>query len=247
MRLVMTGWSIGIGARRLAAPRGAALAERLVGAAVALVAAGIAATVAHLVIDLAGDVLLPRDSYDFVAHHSRAVAVVGALALTAAALLHVLDVALAEARGGDGISLRAVFDNAVPRRTPWRFVALTVVGAILGLMAMEAFDSLASHGTMDDIGDLFGGSLWLGLGIAIPIAGLTGGLVWRAARFVAESHRAIVHAVAVLFAIAGGQPPPGARPCGGVTPMPTPHRRAMILARHAGKRAPPRLRRVDLT
>ncbi|MBV8490510.1 MAG: hypothetical protein JO199_08275 [Candidatus Eremiobacteraeota bacterium] len=143
---------------------------------VALVAA-VAAACAHVVIDVAGDYLLVRDAYDGIAHQSRGlllgIAGVCALVLLARALFDALD-----RRCVSTSSLLASIREAIG--APWRFAAETAALTIVLLGAMEYFDCAALGIRVEDVGELFGGSLLLGLTSAIACGVLTG---WLAQRF----------------------------------------------------------------
>lgn len=210
---------------------------RLLCFALVLIAAGLAAFIAHVAIDVAGDYLLPRDSYDFVTHHSRAVAIAGSLVLAATVTLRVFGVALDQARGAR-ISLRAVLDHAL-FPTPWRFVALVVAATLCALGAMESLDTLARDAKIDDLADMFGSSVWLGLGIAMPTAALIGALVRHVVQRVARSSAVLVRALGALLATARNRSNSSERPPR-TAEVPTPPTRGSILARREGKRAPPR-------
>lgn len=217
---------------------------RVLSLALVLIAAGVAAFIAHVAIDVAGDYLLPRDSYDFVTHHSRAVAIAGSFVLAATVMLRVFDVALAQARGAR-LSLRAVLDHAISP-TPWRFVALVVAATLGTLGAMDSLDTLARDGKVDDIADMLGGSIWLGLGIATPTAALIGSLVWHVVARVARSSAVLVRALGALFATARSRSNSSERPSR-TSWVPTARSRGSILARREGKRAPPRPGNAALT
>lgn len=213
------------------------------GLALVLMAAGVAAFIAHVAIDVAGDYLLPHDSYDFVTHHSRAVAIAGSLLLAATVTLRVFDVALDQARGAR-ISLRAVLDHALSP-TPWRFIALVIVAALCTLGAMESLDTFARDGSLDDLADLLGGSVWLGLGIATPTAVLIGALLWHVVRRIARSSAVLVRVLGALLATARNRSNLNDR-LHRRAAVPAPRNRGSILARREGKRAPPRLANAAL-
>lgn len=141
----------------------------LAAAALALLCgAALAAACAHLAIDLAGDVLLAHDTYDGVGHDARSVFGAAGLAAAFAAAFRLL---LGALDGGSTARRRLgeLRRDLLPR-LGWRFVGATVAGAILALVAMEIFDQRAAGRPIDDLGDLLGGSVALGLTI-VTLAG----------------------------------------------------------------------------
>jgi hypothetical protein len=127
-------------------------------ATLVLLAGATAAVFAHVAIDLSGDVLLARDTYDGVDHHSRALFVGIALVLAAIFALRFI----AEALGRRSSSL-------LPKTCGAGFVALVVLTSIGLLAGMEAYDALASGVRIDGLEDLLGGSFVLGASCTIAI------------------------------------------------------------------------------
>jgi hypothetical protein len=101
---------------------------------------------------------------------------------------------------------------------------------------MEALDTWFAGGRIDDFGDLFGGSLALGLGIVLPTAGLAAGLIWRLLRAVADADAAIVRVLIALFV---WRAPGGSGLFGSMWRAIAPPRSASPPAHRAGTRAPP--------
>jgi len=132
----------------------------------ALAAGATAAAVAHWAIDAAGDVLLAHDTYDGLAHHSRAGFLGLAILLAALAFLRYLWQAYHRRAG----SMRV---PALP------FVASVVMMSVLGTIAMEAIDAAAAGVAIDGIDDIFGGSLALGLSATV-LTGIVSALFARA-------------------------------------------------------------------
>jgi hypothetical protein len=195
-----------------------------------------AALLAHVGIDLAGDFLLARDTYDGIDHRSRSEVFVIAVALGSGALIRALWLALDEARTGrlrSRPSFEAVFGDR-----PWRFALAVVALTIPALAAMECVDILAEGGRVDDPTDLLGGSAWLGLGLTMPIAVLVALVVRSIAKLVMGSHRALVTVISRLFALLARLAPrvekSALEPGVGV-----PFRGRSILSRRSGKRGPP--------
>jgi hypothetical protein len=193
-----------------------------------------AALLAHVGIDSAGDRLLAHDAYDDVAHGSRAAAFAGALFVFAGLALRLLCAGLDQARGA-GTTLRRAIEPAIGN-SPWRFVALVVALSPALLACMEALDTWFAGGRIDDFGDLFGGSLALGLGIVLPTAGLAAGLIWRLLRAVADADAAIVRVLIALFV---WRAPGGSGLFGSMWRAIAPPRSASPPAHRAGTRAPP--------
>jgi hypothetical protein len=119
-----------------------------------------AALVAHVTIDVLGDYLLPHDTYDGLDHSSRDLVGFGTLLITLLGAAFAAGAAVREARGSENAFCRAL-RSALPHHT-LRFTAGTVAAATLALCTMEFGDALFAHQTVDDVGDLFGGSVLLG-------------------------------------------------------------------------------------
>lgn len=130
-----------------------------------LFAASIAALAAHVGIDILGDVLLPHDTYDDIAHQSRAVMAYTALTIVCGVTIRLLFAALDAARAAPrSRSARAVVDARLIRA----YTALVVVAAFILLIGMEFVDLAAAGHPCDDVGDLLGGSIWLGVAVTLP-------------------------------------------------------------------------------
>jgi hypothetical protein len=211
-----------------------------------LFAASVAALASHWLIDVSGDYLVDRDTYDTVAHGSRSAICAASLVLIAALALRFLFSVANEARG-ERRSLGSALSAALPPALP--FAALVSGVACALVAAMEGLDVLQSGTEGDDAGDLpaalFGGSLWLGGGSTLLCSLLAAWMVRAAARYFASVRHAIVAAVAALLA-----PSPAERARRRLVlalrlrPQPL---RAGVLARRAGKRAPPqRARHIKL-
>jgi hypothetical protein len=127
---------------------------------VPLCAALFAALCAHNAIDLAGDYLLPHDTYDDIAHVSRTLFGGATVALVAVVLGIAFRGAIHEASGRE-----AAFCDALgalgPKDARWFFGIVTGLTIVL-VLAMQSLDCLLAGTEIDDIGDLFGGSLLLG-------------------------------------------------------------------------------------
>jgi uncharacterized membrane protein len=197
------------------------------------VAGALAAAAAHVIIDVAGDYVLVRDAYDGLAHHSRALllAIVGVAVLIGAvrAVFEVLD-----RRCSSTTRLLAAVRDALG--DPVRFALASAAVATIALVGMESFDCSLT-GRIDDVGDLFGGSVALGASTAIAAGALFGWLLHRFVRLIAHYETPIVAFIAAAFNL-------------GTFAMPLPLRHArfdalrapdcaVLLTRQGRKRGPP--------
>ncbi|MGA8534320.1 MAG: hypothetical protein WB615_09465 [Candidatus Tumulicola sp.] len=197
------------------------------------VAGALAAAVAHVVIDVAGDYLLARDAYDGIAHHSRALllAIVG-VTLLAGAVKAIFDIL--DRRCSSTTSTLAAVRDALGN--PLRFALASAAVAIVALVAMESFDCLLS-GRIEDVGDLFGGSVALGAGTAAFAGALCGALVHRVVRFVARYEAPIAAFIVAVFNLkAISESLPRAQRRFGASRTVN---RALLLSRQERKRGPP--------
>jgi hypothetical protein len=202
-------------------------------ALVVLFSALLAAALAHLAIDVLGDFMLAHDAYDGMEHTSRSVfaclALAAAVAFAFRQLIGALDVRDAGRRRTMNV-LRA----AVPRRL-LPFVVVTAACAIVALCAMELIDARSAGVAVDDAGDLFGGSLALGVSTTLACALAVACAVFAALRALVGLTAAVVRAVLELFV---------RRAAGAAKPLAY-RRRARAfalhpqLARRASKRGPP--------
>lgn len=157
----------------------------------------LAAAVAHVVIDVAGDYVLAADAYDGIAHHSRVLAIAAAGVLVLAFAAKLLFDALGRRCAGALPLLRLVRQQL---GSPARFVTLSVVCTVAILVAMEWFDCALLGVRIDDVSDLFGGSILLGMSAAVACGAFVGFVIHRALRFLVASEPAIVHFVQTVFA-----------------------------------------------
>jgi len=203
---------------------------RAAGALCAVAVAALSAALAHLAIDIAGDYLLPHDAYDDVAHDARTV-----VAAAAAAFL------LAGAARSLYTSVRAMLGRrgavaAIRIGSPIVFVGAVIGMSVPLLLAMETIDALAARRDVDDLGDLFGGSIALGLGTTLAVAALVAVTAYAVLRFFLRTRAAVARAIGGLFQTrerASQHPFTGlARQGRLVVARPAP-------TRHAAKRGPP--------
>jgi hypothetical protein len=162
----------------------------------ALAGAFFAALLAHVAIDVAGDYLLAHDTYDDDAHGSRYVASIALLVSVFAALSAYARAVLAETRGMRG-ALRASLRSSIPASS-FAFAALVASLAMPLLLGMAWLDSLVAGAPVDDVTDLFGGSLALGIAM-VTVASLATAMALRVfVAFVARFHRSIVRVACAI-------------------------------------------------
>lgn len=196
----------------------------------------IAALLAHVAIDAVGDFALARDSYDGVAHDSRAALIVAVAGCMLAVALRVVSAVL-DANGAERRRLGRAFRRLAPRR-PALFIAATVGVTAALLIGMEGLDALIATGSVGDLSDALGGSIRLGLGIEIPLAAAVAWSAIRALRWLADAGDDLVRAIGALFSLRPRLQTVAFTPALArvtVSPLQTFH------ARRAGKRGPPLL------
>jgi hypothetical protein len=154
-----------------------------------------AALIGHVVIDSLGDFMLAHDTYDDLDHSSRTVVALVTLGLTILGIGMGFRAAIREARGSDNafcMALRAALPRSVPA-----FVIAAVVVSTGVLSIMEGCDAwLAGHG-VDDVSDLFGGSIPFGLTIEAIVALIVSLLTLAGLRRLA--HARVIAGVVVAF------------------------------------------------
>ena len=177
--------------------------------AMPLVAAFLAALAAHIAIDVAGDFVLPHDTFDDPAHGSRLFAAT-AFGISAAGAFWLLARAvLAETRGSRG-SLRAALLAAVPT-SPATFAVVVAMAALPLVLGMAWLDTHSAGIDVDGIADLFGGSIPLGAGITIACALLVAAGLHRLLAVLARFHHSIIRAVEAFVRAARGAMEPAQR------------------------------------
>jgi hypothetical protein len=197
-----------------------------------------AAAAAHFVLDFIGDFALAHDSYDGMAHGSRLLSILIVVAVGAAGVVRLIFSAL------DGANTSTAAFRALVKPllalSSWRFVAAIAGGALAGVMAMQAVDSVFSGARIDDVADALGGSVPLGIAVTLAVSIGIGTAVYRLFHALAAAHDIIVEIVCSLLV--------GALPRGGsahtmrmavalgsfVSPL-------SVLSTRGGKRAPPTL------
>jgi hypothetical protein len=154
-----------------------------------------AALVSHVVIDILGDYLLAHDTYDDVGHSSRAVVGLVTFGLSLLGIGFCLRAALREARGSENAFCLAL-RGAIPRNATI-FTLGSIIAAAFFLACMEGCDAIAAGKAVDDLGDLFGGSVPFG-GTIVAVVAICASTVAR--RFLLRLARTrIIAAVVVAF------------------------------------------------
>ncbi len=194
-----------------------------------------AALIAHIGVDVLGDYLLPHDTYDDIAHASRTalscLALLG-IAVSAFTLIHA---GLDDARAG---KWQRVLANPAPR---WSgvYVAFVVIATFAILAAMELADLRLAGASVDDVGDLLGGSLWLGASTTLVVAVAVALGMWRIASWAAGARETAIRLLATWF-ISRAEPGGAARLA---TRRPAAHVASLpVLTRSTSKRGPPLFR-----
>ena len=207
--------------------------RRITLALLVTICGAIAAVFAHLAIDGFGDVLLTHDTYDGVAHDSRAVVVVLALGLLACGLGRFL-IAHVHRPTLSRLAMRAQLRALVPFSRV-QFVILVIVATSVLLVGMEAADTVAAGAWPDDLRELIGGSFSLGLSaIALGAVGI--------AAIVCECCSWLARAESLFVALArfiGARPTRPHAIYSGVHRSDVVARRTLYFARSDGQRGPP--------
>ena len=157
----------------------------------------LAALLAHWAIDVAGDYVLKRDSYDHIAHHSRLFVVFGACIFALLGTAVVVTAASKDVRRLRG-ALEAVLGSAAAQTPLQLIVRLVPITGIL-LVTMESADSWFDLGRLPSVSDAFGGSLPLGGAIAALAGAVAGFALWRLVRRLHASRKAIAAAIGRLL------------------------------------------------
>jgi hypothetical protein len=201
--------------------------------ALVLVTGAISAILAHMVIDTAGDYLLPHDTYDGLEHHSRAVFGAVVVAVAAAVVLRFLW----EALDRRCTSLTELLRSLRAARGPsaWRFVALVVAVALVAVLGMEYADAISDRVVVDGFGDLLGGSILLGLTSVVFVGILVAWCVRLALHALADWEPVLAALVERLLGRTNDRAPGHASH----EPLTMTLDGACRLARRSGKRAPP--------
>jgi hypothetical protein len=188
---------------------------------------------AHFAIDVAGDYLLARDSYDYVPHGSRelaaGVALLIAVALAGRGLRICCDIAAAN-------RTRLLRPMLGLRETLGMFAGAMASSALI-VPAMEYLDGQTAGMPVHRFSEAFGGSIALGLGTTLICAVLVTSVVYGIARALIAHRDSITTIIETLLL----------RAVGGVCPsrydllaqLVTPRRRRTPTALRLSKRGPP--------
>jgi hypothetical protein len=145
----------------------------------------VAALIGHVVIDVLGDFLLAHDDYDDVDHSSRTIVAIVTLGLAMLGVSGGLRAAIREARGSENAFCLAL-RSALPRNDFVFSIAAIALSTIV-LCTMEAADATLAGHRIDDIGDLFAGSVPFGATIIAIVTAIVSqtvlGIVRRLAQF----------------------------------------------------------------
>lgn len=206
----------------------------LVGITVVLTAC-VTALVAHVFIDVLGDFVLAHDAYDRVEHGSRLVVLAGSVGIMTLALLWLWCAAVADARTPRSGVRDLLLSAARWTATPLAIIA-TIGLAIVMIGGMEFVDVLRGGGAATDLADVFGGSLWLGLGVSVALGILFSVLGARVLRSVARAYDFFVIVVRSTFRATSdrSQPAAAARVRSAI-----PRVSSVVVVRRAAKRGPP--------
>lgn len=206
------------------------------GLALLVLAASAAAVASHLAVDVLGDYLLAHDSYDHVAHHSRSYALVCAAALALSCAWIFIAAAVKDARNRSG-ALRSLVGWSA-KRSPWVLIGFVAPATVTMLVGMESLDAWVGRDRLPGFASALGGSIPLGLGVALCAAALSGAVLWRTLRAIAQSHREIAMVFERLVRIRYCANGSRVKTWSVVEPG-TSLSRLCALATRAGKRAPP--------
>jgi hypothetical protein len=155
----------------------------------------IAALIGHVLIDVLGDFVLDHDAYDDIDHSSRGIVALITLALAALGIGLGLRATIRDACGSE-YALCASLRRAIPR-SGLTFSLRAIALATLALCAMEAVDAALAGHPVDDLGDLFGGSIVFGGSIIGLVAAIVSQTALAALRRCA--HLRLIASAVVAF------------------------------------------------
>jgi hypothetical protein len=140
--------------------------------ALVVVTSAAAAVLSHVAIDALGDVLLARDAYDHVQHHSRAIFAGLALLVAGVLVLCWLLEALGR-RNGSVVSFLRRLKSEIGT-SPWAFAAIVIAVSFAGLVGMEFLDCRIDGVQIGGFANLVGGSIALGCAATALFGSLLG-------------------------------------------------------------------------
>ena len=171
----------------------------------ALCAAAAGGALAHYAIDIVGDYALPRDTYDNLVNHSSRELLTGVALLVAAAIAaRGLRVCCDIATLNRGRLVRP----ALRLRETLGFFSVAVAASVALVPGMEWLDGRIDNQPVTGVDDAFGGSILLGVGVAILCAGVVALLVYGLAHWLISHRDSIVTIIATLRRRLVGTSPP---------------------------------------
>jgi hypothetical protein len=196
-------------------------------------AAAASAALAHVVIDVIADYLVPHASFDDVSSHGSRELIVS-IAVAAAGMIALRGFRLC----CEAAELRGVRAPDPPR---WSFgivfVLATVAFASLAVPAMEWIDTLLAGQQLAGLDDAFGGSVTLGLITVAVCAGTVALATFAFVRWLLSHRDRIIAAIVAIICKIYAAPPSAAKLRTFAT---VPIRRRSIASMRRGKRGPPR-------
>ena len=196
-------------------------------------AAAASAALAHVVIDVVADYLVPHASFDDVGSHGSRDLIV-TIAVAAAGIIAVRGFRLC----CEVAARRAV---RAPEPPQWRigvaFVLATVALATLAVPAMEWIDTLLAGRPLGDLDDAFGGSVTLGLATVAACAAPAAIAIFAFVRWLLSHRHSIIAAIVAVIQKTHAVPLTAAELRIFAT---APVRRRSIASMRRGKRGPPR-------
>ncbi|MGA2760511.1 MAG: hypothetical protein ABSF08_09360 [Candidatus Cybelea sp.] len=196
-------------------------------------AAAAAAVLAHYVIDVVGDFALSHDTYDDVAHASRELG--SGVALLIALFLAVRGVRICcEVAATNRYRLpQAAF--SIRQRIVLFFS--TIAASLAVVPAMECLDDRLAGAPITRLADVFGGSVWLGMGSTVLCAALGAWIVYAVASWLISHRDAIAEVIQAFLCRHRGAVRPRAQDL--AFKLRTPWRRRTPHAFRLCKRGPP--------
>jgi len=171
-------------------------------ASLALCAAAAAAALAHFAIDVAGDYLLARDSYDHLEHGSRELLTGVALVLSVFLAGRGLKICCEIATKHRGRLARPVLGL----REALGLIAGAATASVVFVPAMELLDGRLDGAPVLRLADAFGGSILLGLTTTLLCASFVALLVYATVRWLISHRDSIATMLETLMRRVTGRP-----------------------------------------
>jgi hypothetical protein len=134
--------------------------------------------------------------YDDIAHQSRTVVASTAVTIVCGAALRLLFAALDAARATPH---RGIARPIADARSIRAYVESVVVAAFILLAGMEFVDLALAGQPFDDVGDLLDGSIWLAVGVTLPVALAAAYGTVRVARWAAAAQFIAIRMIGAWF------------------------------------------------